>query len=174
MVNMLSFPKHSSAHRLYTVRSAVPHIVGGTLRSKGFSPMKHIVAIVFILAVAVGVGSYHETSTSLDWIPLLTGSILIAAAVLTGLSLRFSGFGRSFLGRLWPGQFSEGRHKRTATARVIVLLFAYLLWGIGTLLQSGGSSQLESIERALTVLGTLGVCGALWVPQLVLIKGAEH
>jgi hypothetical protein len=137
--------------------------------------MKQILAVVFILAVAFGVGSYHETtSTSLHWIPLLTGSILIVAAVLTGLSLRFSGFGRSFLGRLWPGQFLEGRHKRTATARVIGLLLAYLLWGIGTLLHSGGSPQLEGIERALTVLGALGVCGALWAQRVVPLSGAEY
>src|SRR5215207_4699636 len=95
---------------------------------KGTSPMKHIWAIIFVLAAAIG------ASSPLEWVPLITGSILIVAAVLIGLSLRFSGFGRWFLGRRWPGNFSDGREKRVATTLVLVLLLAYVLWGVGTLL----------------------------------------
>jgi hypothetical protein len=35
-------------------------------------------------------------------------------------------------------------------------------------------AQLEGIERALTVLGALGVCGALWAQRVVPLRGAEH
>src|SRR5689334_9918720 len=103
--------------------------------------MKHIWAIVFILA-AIG------ASSSLQWAPLITGSALIVAAVLVGLSLRFSGFGRWFLGRLWPGQFSEVKQKRVATSLALVLLLAYILWGTGTLLGSLGhtSALAEQIQ----------------------------
>lgn len=130
--------------------------------------MKRIWAIVFVLAAAIG------ASSPLQWVPLITGSTLIVAAVLIGLSLRFSGFGRWFLGRLWPGQFSDGKQKRVATSLVLVLLLAYVLWGIGTLLGSlpGSSSRVEHIKSLLTVLGLLGSCGILWA-QAVLVSGEE-
>jgi hypothetical protein len=120
--------------------------------------MKHIWAIVFVLAAAIGV------SSPLEGVSLITGSILIVAGVLTGLSLRFSSFGRWFLGRLWPGQFSEGREKRMATSLVLVLLLAYILWGIGTLLGSlpGNSPLVVQIKSTLTILGLFGACGILW------------
>src|SRR5215213_11894649 len=103
--------------------------------------MKHLWAIIFVLAAAIG------ASSPLQGVPLITGSTLIVAAILIGLSLRFSGFGRWFLGRLWPGQFSDGKQKRVATSLVLVLLLAYAFWGIGTLLGSlpGSSSQGQQI-----------------------------
>ena len=130
--------------------------------------MKHIWAVIFVLAAAIG------ASSSLEWVPFITGSILIVAAVLIALGLRFSGFGRWFLGRLWPGQFSDGKQKRVATSLVLVLLLAYVLWGIGTLLGSlpGSSSLVEHIKSRLTVLGLLGPCGILWA-QAVVVRGAE-
>jgi hypothetical protein len=133
----------------------------------GRSPMKHIWAIIFVLAAAIG------ASSPLQGVPLITGSILIVAAVLIGLSLRFSGFGRWFLGRLWPGQFADGKQKRLATSLVLVLLLAYVLWGIGTLLGSlhGSSSLLEQIKSMLTVLGLLGSCGLLWAQAIVVRRG---
>jgi hypothetical protein len=135
---------------------------------KGTSPMKHIWAIVFVLAAAIG------ASSPLEWVPLITGSTLIVAAVLIWLSLRFSGFGRWFLGRLWPGQFSDGKQKRVATSLALVLLLAYVLWGIGTLLGSlpGSSSLVEHTKNMLTVIGLLGSCGILWA-QAVLVRGGE-
>jgi hypothetical protein len=135
--------------------------------------MKHISAMLVVLGVAISAGTYQETaSPSLLWMPLIAGSILIVAAVLTGLSLQFSGFGRWFLGRLWPGEFSDGKHKRVATSLVLVLLLAYALWGIGMLLGSvpGSSSLVEHIRSTLTILGLLGACGTLWA-QAVLVRG---
>ena len=129
--------------------------------------MKHIWAIVFVLAAAIGARS------PLQSVPLITGSMLIIAAVLIGLSLRFSGFGRWFLGRLWPGQFSDGKQKRVATSLILVLLLAYVLWGIGTLLGSlpGSSSLVEHIRSTLTVLGLLGSCGILWAQEVLVRRG---
>lgn len=130
--------------------------------------MKHIWAIVFVLAAAIG------ASSPLEGVPFITGSLLIVAAVLTGLSLRFSGFGRWFLGRVWPGQFSDGRQKRVATSLALVLLLAYVLWGVGTLLGSitRSSPLVEQIESTLTVLGLLGACSILWA-QAVLVRGGD-
>jgi hypothetical protein len=130
--------------------------------------MKHIWAIVFVLAAAIG------ASSPLEWVPLITGSILIVAAVLIGLSLRFSGFGRWFLGSLWPGQFSAGKQKRVATSLILVLLLAYVFWGIGMVLGSlpGSSSLVEHIKSRVTVLGLLGSCGILWA-QAVVVRGGE-
>jgi hypothetical protein len=132
------------------------------------SLMKHIGAIVFVLAAAIG------ASSSLQGVPLITGSILIIAAVLTGLSLRFAGFGRWFLGRLWPGQFSDGKRRRVATILVLILLLAYVLWGIGTLLGSlpDSSSLVQQIRSTLTVLGLLVSCSILWAPA-ILVRGGE-
>jgi len=100
--------------------------------------------------------------------------MLIVAAVLIGLSLRFSGFGRWFLGRLWPGQFSDGKQKRVATSLAVVLLLTYVLWGIGTLLGSltRSSPFVEYIESTMTTLGLLGACGILWA-QAVWVRGGE-
>ena len=100
--------------------------------------------------------------------------MLIVAAVLIGLSLRFSGFGRWFLGRLWPGQFSDGKQKRVATSLALVLLLTYVLWGIGTLLGSltRSSPFVEHIESTMTTLGLLGACGILWA-QAVWVRGGE-
>jgi len=127
--------------------------------------MKHIWAIVFVLTAAIGANS------PLQGVPLITGSVLIVAAVLIGLSLRFSGFGRWFLGRLWPGQFSDGKQRRVATGLVLVLLIAYVLWGIGTLLGglAGSSSLVEQIKNMMTVLGLLGAIGILSA-QAVLVR----
>jgi hypothetical protein len=130
--------------------------------------MKHIWAIIFVLAATIG------ASSPLQGVPLITGSILIVAAVLIGLSLRFSGFGRWFLGRLWPGQFSDGKQKRVTTSLLLVLLLAYVLWGIGALLGSlpSSSSLVEHIKSTLTVLGLLGSCSILWA-QAVLVRRGE-
>ena len=130
--------------------------------------MKHIWAIVFVLAAAIG------ASSPLQGVPLITGSTLIIVAVLIGLSLRFSGFGRWFLGRLWPGQFSEGKQKRLATSLALVLLLTYVLWGIGTLLGSltRSSPFVEHIESTITTLGLHGACGILWA-QAVWVRGGE-
>jgi hypothetical protein len=130
--------------------------------------MKHIWAIVFVLAAAIG------ASSPLQGLPLITGSLLIVAAVLIGLSLRFSGFGRWFLGRVWPGQFSDGKQKRLATSLALLLLLAYALWGIGTLLGSltRSSALVEQIESTLAVFGLLGACGILWA-QAVLVRRGE-
>jgi hypothetical protein len=130
--------------------------------------MKHIWAIVFVLAAAIGANS------PLQGVPLITGSVLIVAAVLIGLSLRFSGFGRWFLGRLWPGQFSDGKQRRVATGLVLVLLIAYVLWGIGTLLGglAGSSSLVEQIKNMMTVLGLLGAIGILSA-QAVLVRTGD-
>jgi hypothetical protein len=130
--------------------------------------MKHIWAIIFVLAAALG------ASSPLQWVPFITGSILIVAAILIGLSLRFSGFGRWFLGRLWPGQFSDRKQKRVATSLVLTLLLAYVLWGIGTLLRSVANSSplVEQIESTLTVLGLLGACGILWAQAVLIRRGA--
>jgi len=130
--------------------------------------MKHIWAIVFVLAAAIGANS------PLQGVPLITGSVLIVAAVLIGLSLRFSGFGRWFLGRLWPGQFSDGKQRRVATGLVLVLLIAYVLWGIGTLLGglAGSSSLVEQIKNMMTVLGLLGAIGILSA-QTVLVRTGD-
>jgi len=127
--------------------------------------MKHIWAIVFVLAAAIG------ASSPLQGVPLITGSVLIVAAVLIGLSLRFSGFGRWFLGRLWPGQFSDGKQRRVATSLVLVLLIAYVLWGMGTLLGglAGSSSLVEQIKNIMTVLGLLGAI-AILSAQAVLVR----
>ena len=127
--------------------------------------MKHIWAIVFVLAAAIG------ASSPLQGVPLTTGSMLIVAAVLIGLSLRFSGFGRWFLGRLWPGQFSDGKQRRVATSLVLVLLIAYVLWGMGTLLGglAGSSSLVEQIKNIMTVLGLLGAI-AILSAQAVLVR----
>ena len=131
--------------------------------------MKHIWAIVFVLAAAIGANS------PLQGVPLITGSVLIVAAVLIGLSLRFSGFGRWFLGRLWPGQFSDGKQRRVATGLVLVLLIAYVLWGIGTLLGglAGSSSLVEQIKNMMTVLGLLGAIGILSA-QTVLVRTGDR
>jgi len=131
--------------------------------------MKHIWAIVFVLAAAIG------ASSPLQGVPLITGSVLIVAAVLIGLSLRFSGFGRWFLGRLWPGQFSDGKQRRVATGLVLVLLIAYVLWGIGTLLGglAGSSSLVEQIKNMMTVLGLLGAIGILSA-QTVLVRTGDR
>jgi hypothetical protein len=130
--------------------------------------MKHIWAIIFVLAAANGANS------PLQGVPLITGSTLIVAAVLIGLSLRFSGFGRWFLGRLWPGQFSDRKQKRVATTLALVLLLAYVLWGVGTLLGSlgRGSPLAGQIESTLTVFGLLGACGMLWA-QAVWVRQGE-
>jgi hypothetical protein len=130
--------------------------------------MKHIWAVAFILVAAIG------ASSPLQGVPLATGGMLIAAAILVGLSLRFSSFGRWFLGRLWPGQFANGKQRRLALLLVVVLLLAYVLWGIGTLLGSftRSSPLLEQVESALTVLGLLGACGVLWA-QVLLVRRAE-
>jgi len=130
--------------------------------------MKHIWAIVFVLAAAIG------ASSPLQWVPVITGSMLIVAAILIGLSLRFSGFGRWFLGRLWPGQFSDGKQKRVATSLVLTLLLAYVLWGIGTLLSSVANSSplVDQLESTLTVLGLLGTCGMLWAQAVLIRRGA--
>ena len=127
--------------------------------------MKHIWAIVFVLAAANG------ASSPLQGVPLITGSVLIVAAVLIGLSLRFSGFGRWFLGRLWPGQFSDRKQRRVATSLVLVLLIAYVLWGMGTLLGglAGSSSLVEQIKNIMTVLGLLGAI-AILSAQAVLVR----
>ena len=131
--------------------------------------MKHIWAIVFVLAAAIG------ASSPLQGVPLITGSVLIVAAVLIGLSLRFSGFGRWFLGRLWPGQFSDGKQRRVATGLVLVLLIAYVLWGIGTLLGglAGSSSLVEQTKNMMTVLGLLGAIGILSA-QTVLVRTGDR
>ena len=127
--------------------------------------MKHIWAIVFVLAAAIGANS------PMQGVPLIIGSVLIVAAVLIGLSLRFSGFGRWFLGRLWPGQFSDRKQRRVAIGLVLVLLIAYVLWGIGTLL--GGlavsSSLVEQIKNMMTILGLLGAI-AILSAQAVLVR----
>jgi hypothetical protein len=130
--------------------------------------MKHIWAIVFVLAAAIGARS------PLQSVPLITGSMLIIAAVLIGLSLRFSGFGRWFLGRLWPGQFSELKQKRVATGLALVLLLAYILWGSGIVLGSlGRSSAIEQqIVSTMTLLGILGACGILWA-QAVWVRHGQ-
>ena len=130
--------------------------------------MKYIWAIVFVLAAAIGANS------PLQGVPLITGSVLIVAAVLIGLSLRFSGFGRWFLGRLWPGQFSDGKQRRVATGLVLVLLIAYVLWGIGTLLGglAGSSSLVEQTKNMMTVLGRLGAIGILSA-QTVLVRTGD-
>jgi hypothetical protein len=130
--------------------------------------MKHIWAIVFVLAAAIGAGS------PLAGVPLITGCLLIVAAALLGLSLRFASFGRWFLGHLWPGQFSDRRAKRLATSLVLVLLLACTFWGIGTLLGSlpGSSPLIKQIESMMTVLGLLGTCGILWA-QAVLVRAGE-
>ena len=131
--------------------------------------MKHIWAIVFVLAAAIGANS------PLQGVPLITGGVLIVAAVLIGLSLRFSGFGRWFLGRLWPGQFSDGKQRRVATGLVLVLLIAYVLWGIGTLLGglAGSSSLVEQTKNMMTVLGLLGAIGILSA-QTVLVRTGDR
>ena len=131
--------------------------------------MKHIWAIVFVLAAAIGANS------PLQGVPLITGGVLIVAAVLIGLSLRFSGFGRWFLGRLWPGQFSDGKQRRVATSLVLVLLIAYVLWGIGTLLGglAGSSSLVEQTKNMMTVLGLLGAIGILSA-QTVLVRTGDR
>ena len=131
--------------------------------------MKHIWAIVFVLVAAIGANS------PLQGVPLITGGVLIVAAVLIGLSLRFSGFGRWFLGRLWPGQFSDGKQRRVATSLVLVLLIAYVLWGIGTLLGglAGSSSLVEQIKNMMTVLGLLGAIGILSA-QTVLVRTGDR
>jgi hypothetical protein len=130
--------------------------------------MKHIWAIIFVFVAAIG------ASSPLQGVPLITGSTLIVAAVLIGLSLRFSGFGRWFLGRLWPGQFTNRQQKRVATILALVLLLAYVLWGVGTLLGSlgRGSALAGQIESTLTVLGLLGACGMLWA-QAVWVRRGE-
>ena len=127
--------------------------------------MKHIWAIVFVLVAAIGANS------PLQGVPLITGGVLIVAAVLIGLSLRFSGFGRWFLGRLWPGQFSDGKQRRVATGLVLVLLIAYVLWGMGTLLGglAGSSSLVDQIKNMMTVLGLLGAI-AILSAQAVLVR----
>ena len=127
--------------------------------------MKHIWAIVFVLVAAIGANS------PLQGVPLITGGVLIVAAVLIGLSLRFSGFGRWFLGRLWPGQFSDGKQRRVATSLVLVLLIAYVLWGMGTLLGglAGSSSLVDQIKNMMTVLGLLGAI-AILSAQAVLVR----
>ena len=131
--------------------------------------MKHIWAIVFVLVAAIGANS------PLQGVPLITGSVLIVAAVLIGLSLRFSGFGRWFLGRLWPGQFSDGKQRRVATSLVLVLLIAYVLWGMGTLLGglAGSSSLVEQTKNMMTVLGLLGAIGILSA-QTVLVRTGDR
>jgi hypothetical protein len=125
--------------------------------------MKHIWAVIFVLAAAIG------AYAPLQGVPAITGCLLIAAAVLSGLSLRFTGFGRWFLGRLWPGQFSDARAKRAATSLVLVLAFAYLLWGTGTLLGTlgGGAYLAEQIGSTLTVFGLVGACGSLWAQTIL-------
>jgi hypothetical protein len=129
--------------------------------------MKHIWAVIFVLAAAIGAHS------PVQGVPLITGSTLIIAAVLIGLSLHFSGFGRWFLGRLWPGQFSNRKQKRVATSLALALLFAYLLWGTGTLLESltGSSSLVKHIDSTLMILGTLGACGVLWAQSVWVRRG---
>lgn len=119
--------------------------------------MKHIWAMLFVLAATVG------ASSPLPGVPLITGVLLIVVALLTGLSLRFAGFGRWFLDRLWPGQFADGSHRRIATLLVLALLLSYLLWGTGTVLESlGGRSLLmEHIDSTLMILGPLGASGIL-------------
>jgi hypothetical protein len=161
MDNILSFTCVLWAGRLVTN----DHRSVSSPTAKGASLMKHIWAIAFVLVAAIG------ASSPLQGVPLITGSTLIVAAALIGLSLRFSGFGRWFLGRLWPGQFSDGKQKRVATSLALVLLFAYVFWGIGTLLGSlpGSSSLVEHIKSLLTVLGILGSCGILWA-QAVLVR----
>ena len=131
--------------------------------------MKHIWAIVFVLAAAIGANS------PLQGVPLITGGVLIVAAVLIGLSLRFSGFGRWFLGRLWPGQFSDRKQRRVAIGLVLVLLIAYVLWGMGTLLGglAGSSSLVEQIKNMMTVLGLLGAIGILSA-QTVLVRTGDR
>jgi hypothetical protein len=128
--------------------------------------MKYIWAIIFVFA-AMG------ASSPLEGVPLITGSILIVAAILIGLSLRFSGFGRWFLGRLWPGQFSDGKQKRVVTRLAVVLLLAYVLWGSGTLLGILASSSplLEQVVSMLTILGLLGACSILWAQPLLVRRG---
>lgn len=120
--------------------------------------MKHIWAVVFVVAAAIGAGS------PLQGLPLITGGSLIVAAVLIGLSLRFSGLGRWLLGRLWPGQFSDRAQRRVATSLALALLLAFLLWGTGTLLEHLGSSSAMAahIDSTLTVLGAIGAGGILW------------
>ena len=88
--------------------------------------------------------------------------------------LRFSGFGRWFLGRLWPGQFADGKQKRLATNLALVLLLAYVGWGMGTLLGSltRASALVEQIESTLTVLGMLGACGIVWAQVVLARRGA--
>ena len=129
--------------------------------------MKHIWAIVFVLA-AIG------ASSPLQGVPLITGGMLILAAVLVGLGLRFSGFGRWFLGRLWPGQFADAKQKRVATILALVLVLAYVAWGTGTLLGSltRSSPMVEQVESMLTVLGMLGACGIVWAQAVWARAGA--
>jgi hypothetical protein len=137
--------------------------------------MKHIWAIVLVLAFAIGIAKYQQPASSPmhTWVPLITGSILIAAAILAGLSLRLPRLGRWFLGRMWPGQFSDGKQKRIATGCVFGLLLAYLLWGSGALLSSLDSSSplWGGVESALTILGALGVCATLWLQAVLVRRG---
>jgi hypothetical protein len=131
--------------------------------------MKHIWAVVFLLAAAIGANS------PLEWVPFITGSILIVAAVLMGLSLRFSGFGRWFLGRWWPGQFADRKQRQVATILALALLLSYLLWGAGTVLESlaGGSPLVEHIDSILMILGLLGACGILGGQAIWRAEGHE-
>jgi hypothetical protein len=130
--------------------------------------MKRIWAVIFVLA-AIGANS------PLEWVPLITGIALIVAAGLTGLSLRFSGFGRWFLDRLWPGQFANGKQRRMATILVLALLLSYLLWGTGTVLESlaGRSHLMEHIDSTLMVLGLLGAGGILFGQVVWRAEGHE-
>jgi hypothetical protein len=126
-----------------------------------------------VLAFAIGIATYQETTSlsSHTWVRPTIGGILIVAAILTGLSLKLPGLGRWFLGRMWPGRFSDGKQKHRATGLVFGLLLAYLMWGSGTLLGSiAGSSPLWGrVESAMTILGALGACAILWA-QAALVR----
>jgi hypothetical protein len=174
MDNRISFPCIPSTSRLvqHCSTSVALHNASGTT-VKGILPMKHIWAVILVLVFAIGMVTYTGTaSPSLRWVPLITGSILIVAAVLTALGLRFSGFGRWFLGRLWPGQFSAGKQRRVATRLALVLLLAYILWGTGTLLGSlaGTSASVEHLTSTLTVLGVVGAGGTLWAQAVCISR----
>jgi hypothetical protein len=137
--------------------------------------MKHILATVMVLAFAIAVATYREAASSpmRTWLPLAAGIVLIAAAILAGLSLRLPRLGRWFLGRMWPEQYADGKQKRIATGCVFGLLLAYLLWGSGMLLSSlDSSSPLWSrVESTMTVLGALGVCATLWLQAVLVRRG---